>query len=210
MDGWAPRLLNDSVWKATAYSQILSPVQRLNQQPSSSSDLQRLPVALRRCSRFARRWEFPRRLPPTRGRSEGCGGRAPRVCLGQFGISQGGRKMPRTALLPLQRFPQGFSELVPMQSIIKQCQKYRCLPVCDINWNEEKQNWSVKSQSYSHLSSRNKSEMQAKVTAVKPACKKNKNKPKKPPNIWKNNQLPERSGFYLKAADISSLGSWSQ
>lgn len=60
-----------------------------------------------------------------------------------------------------QSLPQGSSELVPMQSIIKQCQKYRCLPICDINCNEEKQNWSVKSQSYSHLSSCNKSEMQA-------------------------------------------------
>lgn len=169
MKSQAPRLLSDSVWKATVYSQIPSPVQRLNQQPSSSSNLQRLLVALRHCFRFARRSGFPHHIPPAKDRSEGCDGRAPKVCLGQTGILRDRRKMPRAALLPLQRLPQGCSELVPMQSIIKQCQKYRCLPICDINWNEEKQTRSVKSQSYSHLSSRNKSEMQAKVTAVKSA-----------------------------------------
>lgn len=169
MSGWAPRLLNDSVCKASAYSQTPSPAQRLNQQPSSSSDLRRLPVALG--ARLpAGRDSFAISLPKRPG-----GGRAPRVCLGRFGTSWGGREGPRTALLPLQRLPPGSAELTPMLSITKHCQKYRCLPVCDINWDEGKQNSSVKSQSYSHLSSRNRSEMQAKGTAAKSACKKRKN-----------------------------------
>lgn len=47
----------------------------------------------------------------------------------------------------------------------------------------------MKSQSYSHLSSRNKSEMQAQVTAVKPACKKNKTTPKNPKHLKKKKKI---------------------